>query len=279
MGAKEAGQTFLAGVLEKLPESFRAQAKGIFEAPEAADFLTQVGDGTLARSDYSKHMDALKTQQTALGELETTLKTQQEQNQVWYDANKGAIDDYLRIKPEYDAWKATGGDPAGAGTTPTTPTGTGGGSDMGLTEEQVKKIVTDQVNGAAADVVAVATWASKHAVQHFQTFNEVLPVDDLVSATIQARSKGQDLTLDQMYQQRYGEKLQEKATAAHNAQVESEVQRRLGEELAKRGPGLPFPTRTDPSPLDAITTPPSDPNAHTVDAAVAHFAQLTAARG
>jgi hypothetical protein len=278
MGAKEAGQAFLAGVLEKLPESLRAQAKGILESPEAADFLTVVGDSTLARSDYSKNMDALKTQQTALAELETALKTQQEQNQVWYDANKGAIDDYLRIKPEYDAWKAGGGDPPPAGTTPTTPTGTGG-SDMGMTEEQIKKLIADQVNGAAADVVGVSTWAAKHAVQHFQTFGEVLPVDDLVSATIQARSKGQDLTLDQMYQQRYGEKLQAKATEAHNAQIETEVQRRLGEELAKRGPGLPFPTRTDPSPLDAITTPPSDPNAHTVDAAVAHFAQLTAARG
>jgi hypothetical protein len=243
------------------------------------DVIAQgIGDSTLARSDYSKNMDALKTQQTALAELETALKTQQEQNQVWYDANKGAIDDYLRIKPEYDAWKAGGGDPPPAGTTPPTPTGTGG-SDMGMTEEQIKKLVTDTVNGAAADVVGVSTWAAKHAVQHFQTFGEVLPVDDLVSATIQARAKGQDLTLDQMYQQRYGEKLQAKATEAHNAQIETEVQRRLGEELAKRGPGLPFPTRTDPSPLDAITTPPSDPNAHTVDAAVAHFAQLTAARG
>ena len=63
MGAFEDGSSFLAGVLAKVPEDLRAQVKAAFERPEAKDAVTLLGDGVLARSDYSKHMDQLRAQE------------------------------------------------------------------------------------------------------------------------------------------------------------------------------------------------------------------------
>ena len=60
MGAFESGQSFIAGVLAKLPAEQQAQAKAIFDAAEAKDAVALIGDGALARSDYSRHMDELR---------------------------------------------------------------------------------------------------------------------------------------------------------------------------------------------------------------------------
>src|SRR5262252_1525613 len=84
MGAFESGQSFIQGVLAKLPESQREAAKQIFESAEAKDAVTLAGDGALARSDYSKHMDSLRDKETALNEHYERL------NQ-WYDVNKTAL--------------------------------------------------------------------------------------------------------------------------------------------------------------------------------------------
>lgn len=280
MGAKESGQAFLAGALAKLPAELQAQAKAIFESPEATDAIVTIGDGALARGDYSKQMDALRAREQALTERETAATTLYEQNAAWYETHKQALEEYTTLKPAWDEWQATGGKPAGTPTTTTTttPPAAGKGDEMGLTEEQITKLIAEQVNAAAVDAVGISAWASKRAVEHFQTFGEVLPVDEIVATTIEARSKGHTATLDQTYQSRYGERLKEKQVAAENAKIETEVQRRLAEERAKAGPALPFPTRTEASPLDVIGTQ-TNPADYSVDAAVAHYAQLQQARG
>src|SRR5262252_8094600 len=85
MGAFETGQTFLAGVLAKLPAEQQAQAKAIFEAAEAKDAVTLLGDGALARSDYSRSMDQLREKEQALNEYYEKLNG-------WYGENKAALD-------------------------------------------------------------------------------------------------------------------------------------------------------------------------------------------
>src|SRR4051812_20564524 len=105
MGAFESGQTFLAGVLAKLPESQRAQVQEIFNAAEGKDAVTLVGDGALARSDYSRHLDAMREKEGALQEHYDRLNE-------WFTVNKDALDDYKVIK------STNGGTPA---TPPATP--------------------------------------------------------------------------------------------------------------------------------------------------------------
>src|SRR5512147_184442 len=101
MGAFESGQDFLKGILAKLPEGLRNKPlEEIVAAAEAKEALTTVGDSVLARSDYSKHMDAIREEKAKLTEDYEKLT-------AWYEEKKQVLDEYGRIKPEYDKLKAT----------------------------------------------------------------------------------------------------------------------------------------------------------------------------
>src|SRR5258707_1178587 len=91
LGAFEDGQAFLAGVLAKIPdEGVRAQVKTAFESGAAKDAVTLLGDGVLARSDYSKHMDAIKkTDEEAKAKLAEATDLY-ERNDRWYKTNEAA---------------------------------------------------------------------------------------------------------------------------------------------------------------------------------------------
>src|SRR5262245_53603897 len=84
MSAFESGQAFIAGVLAKLPEEQRAQAKAIFDAAEGKEAVTLIGDGVLARADYSRSMDTLREKEGALNEYYTRLNG-------WYTDNEAAL--------------------------------------------------------------------------------------------------------------------------------------------------------------------------------------------
>src|SRR5215510_3070249 len=96
MGAFEEGSSFVAGVLAKLPESLRAQVKDALEKPEAKDAVVLLGDGVLARADYSKHMDLLKAK-------ETDLTSKWEELNDWYRANEAALKEYPTLKAQLAA--------------------------------------------------------------------------------------------------------------------------------------------------------------------------------
>jgi hypothetical protein len=123
----------------------------------------------------------------------------------------------------------------------------------------------------------VSSWTATRSLEHYQKFGEVLPVSDLVVATIEARKRGQSTTLEETYQQKYGERLQQKAKELEDARIQKLVQEKLAEERAAAGP-MPFPLRSEASVLDTLGAKP-DPNAYNVDAAVAEYQRLTAARG
>src|SRR5262245_39744481 len=85
MGAFESGQSFVAGVLAKLPAELQTQAKAIFDKAEAKEAVTLIGDGALARSDYSRSMDTLREKEGALNEYYARLNH-------WYGDNKSALE-------------------------------------------------------------------------------------------------------------------------------------------------------------------------------------------
>ena len=85
MGAYESGQSLIASVLAKLPEGQREAARAIFEAAEAKDAVSLVGDSALARSDYSRSMDTLREKEGALNDYYTRLDG-------WYTDNKARLD-------------------------------------------------------------------------------------------------------------------------------------------------------------------------------------------
>lgn len=266
MGAYESGLSFLTGVFPSLPEATRAQVQAALESAEARSFITTIGDGVLARSDYSKHMDTLKTQTDDLTKKQQALDQLYQQNLSWYETNKPVLDEYTRIKPEYDVLKAgDSGDPSHRP------------APAAFDAEQARKIAQEQINAVAPDMVGVAAWSAAKAVEHYAQFGEVLPLSELVTTTLSARQAGRSLTLDEAYREKYGERVQQKAKEAEDARINKLVQDRLAEERAKAGP-MPFPLRTEASVLDVLGAKP-DPASFGVDAAVAEYQRLQAARG
>lgn len=257
MGAYESGQSFLAGVLAKLTPEQQAQAKAIFEAPEAKEALTILGDGVLARTDYSKQMDGLRQKQTELDQL-------YERNTTWFGQNEAALQEYLRIKPEYETLK---GKPTAPPTTPSS----------GLDESAIQKLLDERINQASVDVVGLSAWAATKATEHYQMFQEVLPVQTLINDAITARKAGKPVTIDEVYVEKYGPRLKEKADAAEAARIDKLVQEKLAAERAA-SPGLPFPVRTEASVLDVLEQK-TDPTQFTAAAAAAEYLRLQHARG
>lgn len=259
MGALEDGSAFLAGVLAKLPEAARTQAKAIFETPEAKDALIVIGDGVLARPDYSKAMNDLQKKETELTEKFNQLND-------WWAVNEAALTEYKTIKPEYDTLKGKQPSP----TPPPTP------------PQDARQIALDVVNEAGREYVGVSAWLAGKVAVHQQMFGEPLDAMALVSNPKLGKpipgQPGRVFSLQDAYTEAFGEKVAAKAKEAEDKRINDEVQKRLAEERAK-GISQPFPLRGEaPSVLDVLQTK-EGPAAHTLDSAVAEYERLQNARG
>jgi len=254
MGAKEAGSSFLTGVLAKIPEGQRAQVQAAFEAPEAADALITIGDGVLARSDYSKHMDDLTKQNTDLQAKFTELND-------WWTANEAALREYKTIKPEYDTLKA-------------------GGKPSIPDPVDARKVAMDVVNEAGREYVSVSAWIAAKAVEHLHRFQEPLDTMALVANPKLGKPvPGQPdrvFSLNDAYQEAYGEKVATHLKAAEDARINKLVEDRLSEERKKHGQPFPLASETV-LPIDTL----SDPNRpkHDLDSATALYESLLSGRG
>jgi len=247
--AVETGRSFLQGVLAKLPESLRDSFKQAIESPEAAEALTVVGDGVLARSDYSRSMDAIREQQAAI-QADYAALTQ------WYENNKTALQEAQTLRTASPAAAPTPAPVAPSAPTPPADTGW-------------QQALREAEQGA----VRFASVAGKLQFQHFRDFNEVLDVEELVQDALAKR-----VSVPDAYQARYGDRLREKAAQAEQVRIDKLVADRLAEER-KKDAGQPFPLRqVAPSVLDVLEDP-SRAQKHDLDAAVAEYERLQLSRG
>src|SRR5262252_8507431 len=162
MGAFESGQSFMAGVLAKLPAELQAQAKTIFDAAEAKDAVVFLGDGSLARADYSKGMDSLRDKEQALNEHYERL------NQ-WYSVNKDALDEAKTIKEKGLQSPAN----------PIVPAERKSGElqSPAFTLDDMRRVADEVVNSAGKDYIAVSAFIASQAGRHLALFGE--PLDAL----------------------------------------------------------------------------------------------------
>lgn len=266
MGAFESGQALIAGVLAKLPESQRAQAKAIFEAAEAKDAVTVIGDSTLARSDYSRQMDDLRAEKE-------TIAAHQEQLNAWFTNNKGALEEYVRIKPEYDTLKTGTPNPSLPLAKPAGPV---------YDPEEVKRIALEAIGGTGADYVQLTAFMLDRAGEHQQRFGEPLRMQELTAnpklgKQIAGQPVGRVFSLEDAYKEKYGEQLAARAKADDDKRIETEVQKRLAEERSKHE-NHPFPLRSEASVLDILNDANNKTSNYTVDTAVAEYDRLQSQR-
>lgn len=259
MGAKESGQTFLAGVLAKLPEADRAAAQAIFGKPEAEAAVVLVGEGALARPDYSKHMDDL-TKKT--GELDAR---QTELNE-WFAANEAALKEYLTIKPEYDKLK---------GTTPLVPKP----PVAGLTKEEID----EQLEARDRSFAGALALSMNLASRHLHMFNEPLDTSELLANPKLGRpidgQPGRVFGLQEAYDEKHGARVTAKHTDAETARINKMVDEKVAEKLKGVNSQHPFPLRDpNPSPLDALADTTRKTADYSVDSAIAEYERLQQTR-
>jgi hypothetical protein len=263
MGAKESGQSLLAGVLAKLPEADRATAQAIFAKADAEGAITLIGESALARSDYSKQMDTIREQTTALEAKQTELTE-------WWEVNKDALLDYKAIKPEFDKLKTT--PPARTTPDPNPP-------PAGLTKEEFDKDMAIRLEARDRIFAGALGFSVTLAQKHFVMFHEALDMNELLRdpkiGTVD-KTTGDTYGLMDAYNNKHGDRVSTKLKEIKDAEFNKAVDDKVNERL-RSSPQHPFPIRdSSPSPLDALTTPEKKTTDFTVDSAVAFYEQLQA---
>lgn len=266
MGAYESGQDLLARALAKLPESQRGALEAAFQAAEAKDAVILLGDSALARSDYSKNMDTLRQTTADLQTKEQQLQVEFERLNTWYDANKTALDDYKAIK-------AGGGN--GNGNQPP--------AHQPPSPVDVRKVIDEALNEAGRDYINLNAFQIEQGFKHYALFNEPFNAMEIANNPKLGKpisgQPGRIFSLQDAYNEQYGERVAAKQKEADDKRFNDEVERRLADERKKLLSGHPFPLRGEaPSVLDTLQTK-DGPAGHTLDTAVAEYERLQATRG
>jgi len=259
--ASDAGKAFIAGVLAKLPEAQRGQVQTVFDSADAVAALEVIGTGALAQPEINRQLDDLRKKATDLDDL-------RERNNTWYAENKAALEDYLKIKPEFDTLKAGGG-------------GGGGGEKPpvagGPTKEEIAAAL-DQRDRSFAGALALSMDLS---AKHMHMFAEPLNTTELLSdPKLGTVVNGQTYGLMDAYNSKHGTRVQEKLQATENARIQKLVDEGVAEKLKglPQNQQHPFPLRDpSPSPLDALSAE-RKPADYSVDSAVAEYERLQGAR-
>lgn len=259
--ALDSGKSFVEQVLAKLPENLRESAKAAFAAPEAAEALTLVGDGVLARGDYSKHMDAMREQQA-------TLTEDYEKLTAWYEPRKAVLDKYPSLDAiESELTKARGTVDPPLRRTEEKPM-------PFASKEDFEKYLAERDQARDQGYAGVLAYTTTLTAKHLRDFNEVLDMGDLVQHATKNRK-----SLADAYQEKYGDKIKAKADAEEQARIDKLVAEKLAE-ARKQDAQHPFPLRNaSPSVLDVLESKDHKPSDHTLDTAVAEYERLQSLRG
>jgi hypothetical protein len=213
-GRTEAGQAFINELLARIPEDRRgAVAEAMNAAPDAINFL---GDGALRQSEFSRKMEQVQKDHTALT--------------AWYEENQALL----------ERGRLATTSPVITPVTPTTP------ATPSFGQKDVEGILNQRELSYAQVTAQMTTLASRH----LHEFGEVLDVSTLINDP-----KVGQLGLEGVYREKFAPRYAEKAAKVQSAAIETEVQKRLGEERAKSAQ-FPFPTGPrdpmDVSPLETL---------------------------
>lgn len=265
--ALDTGTSFIAGVLAKLPESLRESAKAAFAAPEAQEALTTLGDGVLARADYSRAMDDIKVK-------EDTLVADYEKLNTWYATRQADFEIVDGLK-KTGKWSDKGPVLDGAPPKPGDPPLAVDTSKF-VSREDFDKIMRGE-QMAAAGFLALQ---QNIGMKHLQDFGEVIDTRELLADTNLGKPTpdGRVYGLQDAYNTKYSTKITERNQKLENERIEKLVGERLATE--RKGFNMPIPLKNGQgSPLDLLeanTEFKPDPNL--AQTAAEEYARLQAAR-
>ena len=263
--ASEAGKAFMAGVLAKLPESVRGQAEALFTSADAESALEVIGTGALAQPEINRKLDELRTAQNNLDQMQREADAVYQQQTDWWAKNQPKVEEFDRLKPEYDRLKA-------------------GKPSMTLDTkvvEDLRKEFGESLSRLQTEGANVMAFMTTLGVKHFREFGTEPDLQSLLTDKQLGKPMpdGRTYGLVHAYEAKYGEQIKARATKAEDDRIGKLVEERLAERM-KTITSQPFPLRNQaPSALDILETTTDSPDKHTVDSATALYEQLQAARG
>jgi hypothetical protein len=248
--AVDAGKSFLAGVLAKLPEALRGQVETAFNDTQATDALVVLGTGALAQPEINRRLDEIREQEEA-------IKADYERLNGWYLQQETKLKTFDQIAAENARLKGNGNLNLTAKKDDPPPS-------SGFTKEDFDKAINERERAAATYFNAT----NRMAIEHLQRFGEVLDLDDLARF-----SESKRVNIFDGYKEKFADRLASKAKEAEDARVNKIVEERLAEERRKQQ-DQPFPLRGQaPSVLDVLAEK-DGPAKHTLDTATALYEQL-----
>lgn len=241
---QDAGKSFAVGVLQHLPDALRSQMESFLDSPDAVGFLTEVGNGALRQSDYSRNMNALSTWHK---ELTDWVQGQQETGTT-------AVAPVAPVTAE-PARPVPAAAPAGT-----------------LTREDFNTELARRESFYAAFTAD----AVRLSQQHLQQFGEVLDIN-----LILGHPRLGELRMDGAYQDVFKDKIaerQSKIQADERKQLEAEIRTKVLSELGQQpSAAVPYPVG-EGSPLDHLTPNGEAPKAFDPNAVTAAYHALVAGR-
>lgn len=239
----EGAKTFLAEVFQKIPEDKRAGVADVLQAPEV---LEMVGQNLLRQQEFSRFMDAGRSQ---LESERQQVVAQKAALDDWWGQNSAAVSRAVALEKEVEDLRRRMSGSGSAGVTDDDeflgtpepkprPASTPAPKDQSM-PDQSRFVTRDALSALAQEAelnqLKLTTMITRIGLQHSAEFQEVLDVDDLVQYAQDSK-----LPLPLAYDQYVKERREAKAQAA----VEERI-RQAREEGEKAGraaaSALPYP--------------------------------------
>ena len=126
-----------------------------------------------------------------------------------------------------------------------------------MTPEEIRRIANEAVNEAGRDYIAVSAFLTTQGAWHSHVFGEPLDMTELVNNPKLGRpilgQPGRVFSLQDAYQEKYGERIATKNREAEDSRINAEVEKRLADRT-REAPG----NRSCPSPAADGSRPKTD---------------------
>lgn len=194
------------------PDELEATKKVLAQEKVAA----KLRESVLARSDYSKNMDAIRNQQTEIERLKSDTEREYYQMLAADHNNKEA---WVRLQEENQQLKSNY----------SSDSYSTDDNYVGLTEEQIQKRVTEAVNKSQEDSLRVLDKALSIYDSHRREFgNEDFQLNDVIKSAVNS-----GLPLEKAYNEMVAGKRAEAQMKKHQAEIEKAKQEAIEEYASK----------------------------------------------
>lgn len=224
--------------------------------------LMTLGNNVLRQDEFSRSMNEVAGQRTALTTAEQAAKDLYEQNKAWFEQKQADLQELDRLRAQV----------AGGGGGNPNPNPNPNPDPKVVTAESLAQTLAATEQGA----VAFMDELTDLKLQHFQQFGEVLDTKRLLTD-----KRVQQLGLRGVYSEVHKAQLAERDEKIRkDAEEKIRADERQKVLQAQASTHHPYPTRgNEPSTLDRFEQPAGQaPAVRTVDEMAAEYARLSAAR-